>query len=284
LDGSVADQEAGPAGEGEGPTPRLDLGLYEGPLERLLALARARQIDLAGISLPDLVDQLATALQCAPPQTPLGQKGDWVVMACWLLQLRSLLLLPADTAAHQAAQGEADQLRDRLVGLEEMQAFAGWLDRRPQLGLDVFSRGQPELSGSPIGGEAEIDGIEFLWASLALFDDDLAGADTTAAYLPPWLDLHSVPEARERILLRLAEAPDGHGLGDLLPQAPDQAEVGTRSWLRRRSGWTSTFLASLELARQGEVRLVQNDPFASIQVNRALGPAIALEDGMLAGG
>ena len=270
MDGIVVDHEAGPAGEGEGRTPLLALGVYQGPLERLLTLARAHQIDLAGISLPDFVDQLATALRCAPPETSLGQKGDWVVMACWLLQLRSLLLLPADTAAHQVAQDEADQLRERLIGLREMQALAAWLDRRPQLGFEVFTRGQPEMPGPSAGAEAEIDVIEFLWASLKLFDDDIAGADTAASYVPPWLDLHSIPEARERILFRLAEAPDGYGLGELLPQATDEAEVDARSRLRRRSGWTSTFVASLELARQGEVRLVQNDTFAAIQVSLAI--------------
>ena len=52
---------------------------------------------------------------------PLGQKGDWVVMAAWLVQLRSRLLLPADAPAQQAAAAEADQLRDRLMTLQAMQ-------------------------------------------------------------------------------------------------------------------------------------------------------------------
>ena len=139
MDG-VADHRNGRAGEG---TPVLDLDGYSGPLEQLLVLARAHEIDLTRLPLVALVDQLATALQHAPPATPLGQKGDWVVMTAWLVQLRSRLLLPADPAVQPQAEAQAVELRDRLVDLQAMQALARWLDGRPQLGRDVFARGQP---------------------------------------------------------------------------------------------------------------------------------------------
>ena len=80
MDGSTADPLARLASEGQG-TPLLALdGCFTGPLERLLTLARTRRIDLARLPLGDLVDQLLVALQHAPSATPLGQKGDWVVM------------------------------------------------------------------------------------------------------------------------------------------------------------------------------------------------------------
>jgi len=102
VDASAADADAELDGAtehategGEGRTPLLALDGFNGPLERLLTLARARQVDLARVPLADLVDQLTAAWRGAPPAMPLSQKGDWVVMAAWLLQLRSLLLLPA---------------------------------------------------------------------------------------------------------------------------------------------------------------------------------------------
>ena len=73
-------------GEREGRSPSLALEGFSGSLEGLLTLARAQKVDLGGISLAALVDQLAAALQRAPAATPLGQKGDWVVMAAWLVQ------------------------------------------------------------------------------------------------------------------------------------------------------------------------------------------------------
>ena len=128
-------------------SPVLVLEGFSGPLDRLLTLARAQNIDLSTISLTALADQLAGALREAPGKIPLGRQGDWVVMAAWLVQLRARLLLPADPAEAQAATADGADLRGRLAALDEMQALAGWLERRPRLGRDSFARGRPEFPG-----------------------------------------------------------------------------------------------------------------------------------------
>jgi chromatin segregation and condensation protein Rec8/ScpA/Scc1 (kleisin family) len=139
-DGPSTASRADGAEVGEGGSPRLTLDGFTGSLDNLLVLARAQKIDIATISLTALIDQLTTALRQAPAATSLGEKADWVVMAAWLVQLRTRLLLPADAPGQQQAAAEADQLRVRLVALEEMQALAMWLEQRPQLGRDVFAR------------------------------------------------------------------------------------------------------------------------------------------------
>jgi len=267
VDGITADPEIGQ--EGPSSSPSLLLDGYTGTLERLLALARAHQVDLARLSLPDLCDQLGAALARAGDAVPLSQRGAWLVMAAWLLQLRSRLLLPADASAMKAADADAGRLRGRLAELRHVQALAAWLDGRPQLGRDVFARGRPEWVG-PVGGpEHQVDVIEFLWASLALFDADLPAAGTTASYRPAWRDLYSVPDARERIRRLLTATPKGAALGELLPEpVPDMPPP---SALKRRSAWTSTFVASLELAKQGEVGLEQERAFAAIRVQHRAG-------------
>jgi len=258
------------AGEGEGRTPLLTLEGYSGSLDGLLTLARSRRIDISKIPLLDLVDQLVAAVQDAQPATPMGQKGDWVVMGAWLVQLRSLLLLPADAPARQAARDEADRFRDRLSGLAEIQALAAWLDNRPHLGRDVFVRGQAtEEFGLAVEAALEVDVIEFLWASMALFDDGGPGPDVSETYRPRWRELYSIAEARARILKRLAEAPDGLPLEQLLPEEVAAAEVPAEPMLKKRAAWTSTFIASLELAKQGEVALAQEDRFTAIHVSPA---------------
>ena len=187
-------------------------------------------------------------------------------MASWLVLLRSRLLLPADTAAQLAAEEDAGQLRDRLLDLRAAQALASWLERRPQLGQDVFARGQPELIGSLSQSRQEVDVVAFLWACLARFDDGAADADTTEIYTPPWRGLHSVRAAQHRILQLLPLAPDGAALGAFLPPVPTEDEVATRAALRQRSAWTSTLVAGLELSRQGVIELQQEASFADIHV------------------
>ena len=268
MDGIAAPPAAGP--NGEGLSPRLDLAGFHGRLERLLAMARAQQIDLARISLSDLLDQLVAALLEARGRTPLGLQADWVVMAAWVVQLRSRLLLPAEAAASDAANRDAAQLRRGLARLDAVQAAARWLDEQPRLGRDVFPRGRPELMGIGTATLHQVDVVEFLWASLALLDDDLPPPDTAPRYRPAWLDLHSIPDARERILRHMAGRPDPCRLDQLLSDAAGPG-AAPESALRGRSRWTSTFVASLELAKQGEVVLTQGGSFApiSIQAGRA---------------
>ncbi len=245
--------------------PVLALDGFAGPLDRLLTLARAHRVDLARLSLPRLVDQLVAALGGA---APLERKGDWLVMASWLLQLRSDLLVPADPAQQRAAEAEAARLQRQLLALREVQALAAWLRRRPQLGHQVFARGRPEPLGLLTETRHQVDVIEFLWASLALFDEDGAGADTASRYQPRRWDLHPVPEARDRIVRLLAEAGEGRVLDRLLPAAPMEGSAPETA-LRRCSGWTSSFVASLELAKQGKVTLEQDGDFSAIQVSQA---------------
>jgi segregation and condensation protein A len=268
MDAIVADLTVGPdrPEQGESGSPHLTLDGFSGSLDQLLILVRGQKIDLSKISLPALVDQLA-ALWKAPVTTPLGRKGDWVVMAAWLVQLRARLLLPADAPAQHEATADADRFRERLVALEEIPVLATWLDRRPQLGRDAFARGQPERFGMSVETGQVIDVIEFLWASLALFDDDAAVPETTTTYRPIQLDFFAIVDARARILHLLAETPDGASLEQLLPEAPEPAVYPFGCVVWRRSVWASTFLAALELARQGDVVMRQGDPaFTPIQI------------------
>jgi segregation and condensation protein A len=253
------------AGARERGFPSLSLDGFAGPLDHLLALARAQKIDLSAISLPALVDQLVAALRRASAKIPLGQKGDWVVMAAWLVQLRTRLLLPADAAADQAAAAEAESVRTRLVALDDIQALAGWLERRPQLGHDVFARGAPEIFGLAVAPGQAGDVIEFLWASLALFDDPEQPDPATVSRPRPF-DPYPVAEARDRIRRRLAEAPEGVPLDRLLPDPPQTEESEVWGKTRLRSGWASTLMAGLDLAKMGEVVLRQGRDFGAIDV------------------
>ncbi len=255
-------------GAGEGGSPHLTLDGFDGSLALLLAQARSHQIDLSTLRLPELIDQLAERLERARATIPLGHQADWVVMASWILLLRSDLLLPRDAPAQQAAERRASDLRDRLVALQEIQALGAWLDQRPQLGRDVFARGRSEAIGSVVGGSIEVDMIAFLWACLEQFDDPADVVDTRPIYRLPALDLYGIPEARDRILRLLAESGEPLSLDQLLPGSNQQmAQPTTETQLRKRSAWSSTFVASLELAKQGDVALAQAENFDPIIVS-----------------
>ncbi|HUZ64844.1 MAG TPA: segregation/condensation protein A [Acetobacteraceae bacterium] len=258
------------AGEGSPETsPQLDLAGFAGPLAHLLALARAQDIDLREISLAALLDQLTTAFSAAGRGVPLAHKGDWLVMAAWLVWLRSRLLLPPDAPAQGEAAADAAQLRERLLALRAAQGLAAWLDARPQLGQELFARGAPEWLGTGPATAPQVDVVSFLWASVALFDDGARDADTSVVYRPPWQDLHRPPEARQRILALLDALPDGAALEAFLPAAEAEQQISAHASVRRRSAWASTLLAGLELAREGTIALTQEGAFTPVHLRRA---------------
>jgi len=261
-------------GAGRETTPNLILDGFSGPLDFLLRLARAHQVNLAVLPIQAIVEQLALAVQQAPASMPLAQKADWVVMASWILLLRSNLMLPQEEEQKKEAETEAGRLRDRLLALQEIQALAGWLQRRPQLGRDVFPRGIAESPGQAMAEPGSIDVVGFLWAAMELFDEPAKAVNTASRYRPREWGAFSVAIARERILRRLAAAGEAQTLDRLLPDdvAGNASQSMRLAERRRRSAWSSTFIASLELAKQGNVVLAQDDFLMPVIVDQTAAP------------
>jgi segregation and condensation protein A len=144
-----------------------------------------------------------------------------------------------------------------------------WLEGRPQLGPAVFVRSQPESLGTAVEPAPLAFVIEFLWAPMALFDDAPQDAAIATVYHPPWQALYSSVEARQRVLALLAALPHGAWLDQLLPVDRIAGDLPAHIGLRRRSAWASSFLAGLELARQGVAVLTRDGPFAPIHLRQA---------------
>ncbi|GCE91174.1 chromosome segregation and condensation protein [Komagataeibacter diospyri] len=237
------------------------LDIYQGGLSHLLQLAHAREIDLARLDIVTLIDQLAEAAR-THTSLPLGIKAQWAVMASGLLLLRSRLMLPADDPRQQQATQEAADLRTRLLAAEDSARLADWLAAREQLGRDVHAFGGAVTPDGDESAQWEVDRIEFLWGCLAVFDGNWGVMPVeTPFYAPVQLDLFSVEDARMRVRTCLARAHDGPVPLDRM--LPDSVRVGPTASLssgQRRSAWSSTFAACLEMVKQGEALAYQAEP------------------------
>lgn len=246
-----------------GQAPRLVLHLdgFEGPLDLLLELARAQKVDLARISILALVEQYLAIIEEAA-RVRLELAADWLVMAAWLAWLKSRLLLPAEEQA-DAAEGEegeeaAGLLARRLEGLERLQAAAGWLAARPQLGHAVFARGAPErlvaIDRSALS--ADLGGLVRAYVAAR------RRSGGRRAYVPRRRPFLTLAEARARLERLLGAASGWAALEAALPVAdPDP--------VARRAAVASTLLAGLELARSGQAALRQDAPFGPILLRAA---------------
>ncbi len=248
--------------------PVLSVEGFEGPLDWLVELARARRIDLQKISIRALVEAFEAALlqALAQPRTPASTLarwgGDWLVMAADLTMLRSRLLLPADTAEARRAQADAEALRRQMLGRAEIAAAADWMDRRTQLGRNVFARGRSNVASPAQRGRAgDVTGLlRACLVALALPAE--AGAAYRAPAKPFWTTADAVARIRAW-LPTLGEA--GSGLEVFLPGVPANAPDRDH---RCRAAVASTFVGGLELAREGVLGLEQDQLWQPVRVLR----------------
>jgi segregation and condensation protein A len=235
----------------------LRLEGFEGPMDLLLDLARAQKVDLAKISILSLVDQYLAVIEGAR-RIRLELAADWLVMAAWLTWLKSRLLVPAATTDDlESGEMAAEALAERLREMNVIRTLAAWLGARPVLGQEVFARGAPESHDAYDRSRIVIEAGPFVRAYLAGIR---RGARTTP-YTPRPLTLWTVQEALQRLADLVGSLPDWTTLEQYLP---DHMESATE----RRAAMSSTLLASLEMARNGVIRLRQEEAFGPILVRR----------------
>ena len=241
--------------------PRLSVAGFDGPLDALLEMARARKIDLATLSIAALIDAFNTALQTALANRAgvrLEHWAGWTVTAATLTELWSRLMLPADSPEAKGAVAEAEALREQIASRTRMQAGADWLEQRLQLGQDVFRRGRPEVAAVRRGGDL----TALLRACLVVLT---VPEEQAIALSPRRLPFWTASDAIRRISGRLPELADAVSLAAFLPDIEPDAP----HWvLRRRVALASTLVAGLELARTGALALDQDADWMPIQVTR----------------
>lgn len=233
----------------------LSLDGWEGPLDLLLNLARAQKVDLAQISILELVEQYLTYLAGARA-LKLEIAADYLVMAAWLAYLKSCLLLPKDPEQDPSPEEIALRLQLRLQRLDAMREAGARLLGRDRIGRDVFLRGAPE--GLRLIRKAAWQVRDFdLFAAYGV----VRARTQPAMHVVHARAVMTLEEAIERVGKMIGMALDWTFLESFLPQSQDPQF--------RRSALASSFLAALELARRGRLEISQDEPFAPIRLKVA---------------
>jgi segregation and condensation protein A len=232
----------------------VDVAGFEGPLDLLLALARAEKVDITRISILALAEQYLAFIERARG-LKLEIAADYLVMAAWLAYLKSRLLLPAAPGDEEPSGAElAADLAFRLRRLEAMRDAGIRLANRDRLGRDVFGRGLPEPVA--VNRVHTYDATLYdLLAAYAARRQQRAIAVVRIRMRPVW-SLKDAHAALARVIGRIA---DWTPLGTVLAPYFDAPEL-------RRSVTASAFGASLELVRAGAIELRQTDAFAPLYV------------------
>ncbi|RSU51838.1 ScpA family protein [Sphingomonas sp. S-NIH.Pt15_0812] len=227
----------------------LDLDGWEGPLDLLLNLARSQKVDLRRISILALVEQyLAFVARAAALRLELA--ADYLVMAAWLAYLKSALLLPREADPDPDPELLALQLQMRLERLDAMREAGARLVARDRLGRDVFARGMPEGLRTDRRADWQVD----LYQLIAAYGR-ISARTRPVFHVVADRQVMTLEAALERISALLGVTLDWRALESFLPPS---------AGVLRRSAIASSFLAALELARQGRIELRQAGPFAPL--------------------
>ena len=234
----------------------LSLDGWEGPLDLLLNLARAQKVDLHQISILALVEQYLTYIESARTLR-LEIAADYLVMAAWLAYLKSCLLLPKDPTIDPSPEELAMRLQLRLQRLDAMRDAGARLIGRDRLGRDVFARGAPEGLKLVRKSAWQVTPFE-LFSAYGRVKARTAPAMHVIAHRA----VMTLEDAIQRVSALIGQALDWTTLDAFLPATSDPQY--------RKSALASSFVAALELARQGRLQLEQQEPFADLLVRKAV--------------
>src|SRR6266487_5249090 len=223
----------------------VELEQFSGPLDLLLHLIREDEVDITDLPIARIADQFLAAIA----DLGLNQAADYLEMAARLLRIKAQLLLPRRLGDDEWEDPRSELVR-RLLEYQQIRELVDWLHHAAGQRADRFGRGfeqpAPDLPPPPL----EIG-----------LNDLLAAAERVIALIPEPVLHRVVPRpldvegATARIEALLAER-ERCGWLEVVGERPSLVDV------------LSAFIALLELAKRGALRLSQDGPFTPIVIQR----------------
>jgi segregation and condensation protein A len=231
---------------------QVKLQAFEGPLDLLLHLIKVNEIDIYDIPIAKITEEYLRYLTMME-ELDLEVAGEFLVLAATLVYIKSKMLLPAPPSEEGEILEEDPRtpLMDMLLEYQRFKSAAEELAEREAEQRQFFPRLAPfDLPESD--GPMEINLIDLLTAFRGVLEraKERSALELTVRSI-------TVGERMVGILDLLAEA-DTVTFISLFPETADQLMV------------VMTFLALLELLRQGTVKVRQVLPFGEILISRAI--------------
>jgi segregation and condensation protein A len=224
------------------------LEAFEGPLDLLLYLIRRQNLDILDIPIAEITRQYTRYIELMQV-LQLELAGEYLLMAATLAEVKSRMLLPR---VHAGDDGEEADPRAELVRrLQEYERFkraAESIDRMARLERDTWVASAELVDRKVVRIAPQVTLQEMLLA----FQDVLARSDMFAH--------HHVQ--REPLSVR-------QRMTDVLSALHQNAFVDFVRLFRSeegRRGVTVTFVAILELLREGLIEIVQSEAYGPLHV------------------
>ncbi|HEX9207073.1 MAG TPA: ScpA family protein [Steroidobacteraceae bacterium] len=231
------------------------LEAFEGPLDLLLYLIRRQNLDILDIPIAEITRQYMSYIDVMQG-LQLELAGEYLVMAATLAEIKSRMLLPRPAAA---SEEEADPRAELVRRLQEYERFK-------RAAMDIEELHRVDRDTFPASAEVVERRVVKLVPNVSLQEMLVALKDVMQR--AQMFAHHHI--SRERLSVR-------QRMSEVLGTMKSRAFVEFVSLFRAeegRMGVTVTFIAILELLREGLVEIVQSEPYAPIHV-RAGAPRTA---------
>jgi segregation and condensation protein A len=223
------------------------LEAFEGPLDMLLYLIRRQNLDILDIPIAEITLQYMRYIELMQV-LQLELAGEYLLMAATLAEVKSRMLLPrVGTELAEEADPRAELVR-RLQEYERFKRAAEGIDRMPRMDRDTWAASAELVDRKVVRLPPRVTLQEMLVA----FQDVLSRSDMFA-HLHVQREPLSVRQRMADIMASLA----ANAFVDFVRLF--SAEEGRR-------GVTVTFVAILELLREGLVEIVQAEAYAPLHV------------------
>lgn len=224
------------------------LDSFTGPLDLLLYLIRQQNIDILNIPIAIITQQYMQYIELMEARR-LELAADYLVMAALLAEIKSRLLLPANSSQQNDLEEDPRmELVRRLQEYEQFKQAASLIDGLPRLERDVF-----QVKAELVDGEVSKEYPEVMLSSLIAAMVDLMKRQQTMEHHHVSREVLSVRERMATILSYL-------NAEKLIPFS--------RLWNQQegRMGLVVTLLATLELAKQSLVIITQAALYSPIHL------------------
>jgi segregation and condensation protein A len=224
------------------------LEAFEGPLDMLLYLIRRQNLDILDIPIAEITRQYMRYIELMQV-LQLELAGEYLLMAATLAEVKSRMLLPR--VGTDEAPEESDPRAELVRRLQEYERFkraAEGIDRMPRIERDTWVASAELMDRKVVRIPPQVTLQEMLIA----FQDVLSRSDMFAH--------HHVQREPLSVRQRMTDV-----LSSLQTNAfVDFVRLFTAEEGRR--GVTVTFVAILELLREGLIEIVQSEAYAPLHV------------------
>ena len=231
---------------------KVKLEVFEGPLDLLLYLIKRDEIDIYDISIERITRQYLEYLD-AFKELNIDVAGEFIVMASNLLYIKSRSLLPLDQQPPADEAEEDDprwELIRQLIEYKKFKDAAAQLHDRARERENTFMRGGP--SDLPTVRPLLLGEVG-IFQLINAFQNVLKRLDAKEDLREIFGENFTVSDKIEKILQTLAGGKAVR-FSELFVRAASRVEI------------VVTFLALLELIRLKQVRAIQPDEFAEIEI------------------